>query len=190
MIVSYHMFKVYLESLSQADAEELARNANDFDIAYNAASFGEFPYPYRKEHAQNFIDYAASQAQQGAAFHFGIHLDSSGRLIGAAGVVSIDQKNRKCELGYWLGKEHWGKGYAKEAVLLLMHLSFGRLGMNRVCATTFPFNSRSIALLNSIGFKRDGVRRQSRLHYDGFMDEEEYSVLRSEYADIPAIVNL
>ncbi len=180
---------MYLQSLSVEDADAVASRANDFDIAYNAASFGEFPYPYRKEHAHNFINHAVEQAALGREFHFGIRLDSSSELVGAAAAANIDVMNRKCEIGYWLGKDYWHRGYAREAVALLMHFSFSKLGMNSIHARVFPFNHRSINLLNALGFRKEGVQRQGRLHRDGFVDEEEYGILLCEYSGIPAIVN-
>ena len=190
VIVSYHRYRVYLQSLSLDDVDDLTRNANDFDVAYNAASFGEFPYPYRKEHAHNLVEYATAQMSLGREFHFGIHMDREGTLVGAVAAAHIDPVNRKCEIGYWLGREHWGRGLAKEAVSLLMQFAFGRLGMNRIYAMVFPFNVRSINLLNALGFRRDGVHREGVLHHDGFVDEEEYSLLAKEYAPLPALISM
>ncbi len=177
-------FRVYIESLSKNDAQVMARIANDYEIAYNVAAFGQFPYPYKTEHAILFIDSAIAAEKNGREFHFGIHLNDDKRLIGAIGAISIEPIDRKCEVGYWLGKDYWGRGYAREAVSLILDMLFKRMNFNKVYARTFSFNTRSLALLESMGFRKEATLRQNRFHFNSFVDEEEFGMLRNEYKEI------
>lgn len=62
-----------------------------------------------------------------------------------------------CTLGYWMGAPHAGKGYMSEAVRRAMDFAFGDLGLSRVEAACLPRNERSIHLLESVGFSREGM---------------------------------
>ncbi len=46
--------------------------------------------------------------------HFSM-FTKTGELIGAIGVMNLDEKDKKAELGYWCAVDHWGKGYTTEA---------------------------------------------------------------------------
>jgi RimJ/RimL family protein N-acetyltransferase len=179
--VDYPKFRVYLESLSAEDAGELARNANDYEIAYNVASIGAFPYPYRIEDAARFIEHANEAMLNKSEYHFGVHLSGSGTLIGAAGILGFDPMGKSCSVGYWLGKEHWGNGYAKEAVTLLSAFSFKSTGIGTVYADVFSFNSRSTAMLSSIGFRKDQVFKELKPHYVGYAGEERYAMAHETF---------
>ncbi len=48
---------------------------------------------------------------------FAIRLKETGKLIGL--IHYFDEKEGSCEIGYGIGSEHWGRGYATEFVFLL-----------------------------------------------------------------------
>jgi len=59
-------------------------------------------------------------------------------------------------LGYWIGRQYWGQGYATEAVRLVV--DFARsLGGVKLQAETFPNNPASARVLDKAGFKKIGV---------------------------------
>ncbi len=181
MKVSSGSFRLHLDSISMSDAESIAENANDYDIAYNIGRWGSFPYPYEKKDALRFIEQSSNDYASGRGFHFAARLNDGNTLVGVCGIRVIDYEDRSCEIGYWLGRRYWGSGYGKEEVKLLLALAFKELKMHRVTAVTFAFNSRSIHLLEAIGFKKEGMKRQSVLHKSGFEDEVLYGILESEY---------
>jgi hypothetical protein len=172
--------RVYLKSLEASDAGEMAKNADNDEIAYCIGRSGEFPHPYTKEAALSFIEDAARKYDEKSAFHFGIRLNG-GALIGACGAHTIDYNNVRGEIGYWLGRAYWGKGYAKEALTLLLGFCFNSLRLNKVSVTVLAFNERSINLLHSLNFAKEGTLRQNTLHGDVFVDDIVFSMLKHEY---------
>lgn len=184
MKISFASYRVYLQSLSMDDVEGIAENANDYDIAYNIADWGSFPHPYRRDDAAAFIDYAMKSYLNETEFHFGIRLKDSNKLIGVCGINNIDYKSKNCHIGYWLGKSHWGNGYAQESVELLLALAFDRMEMHRVFTSTFLFNQRSWKLLERVGFRREGTLKESSLHKEGYVDNVVYAMLNSEHKKI------
>lgn len=58
------------------------------------------------------------------------------------------------EIGWRLGAEHWGQGYATEAAQAALDFGFD-LGMNEIVSFTVPSNSRSRRVMERIGMTRD-----------------------------------
>jgi ribosomal-protein-alanine N-acetyltransferase len=170
---------VWLKSLEPGDAAELARNADNEEIARSVGRPGEFPHPYTEEAALFFIDDARRKLRERSAFHFGIRLGSG--FIGACGVYSIDRIRMSGEIGYWLSRERWGEGRAKEALGLLLGFCFCGLRLNKVSATVLVSNERSIGLLRSLNF----AMARSLPHGDApgaaASDSLTFSMLRQAY---------
>ena len=74
-------------------------------------------------------------------------------LVGMVGMSSGAQE--PVEIGYWMGQKHWGRGYATEAVGLLLAEAQHR-GVSQVVAEVFPDNAASMRVLQKNGFTRLG----------------------------------
>lgn len=86
------------------------------------------------------------------------------------GAVTLDNIRRGPSqagtLGYWVGAKFARQGYMREAVGALVHHAFSRLDLSRLEAACLPENRPSRALLESCGFKYEGVA-QSYLQING-----------------------
>ena len=100
-------------------------------------------------------------------------------IISSAGGIGIIPSNAGT-LGYWLGKEHTGKGFMREAVLTIIDFSFNELNISRLEAATLPENRSSRGLLERVGFKYEGVG-QSYLQINGrWRNHVLYGLLRND----------
>jgi len=169
-----------LRSMTMDDAERLASIANYEELSKSISPRGSFPYPYTVSHALGLIEYAIASATAGVAFHFGI-LDESKSLIGVAAITKLDRENDGCEIGYWLGKDYHGRGYGSSAVSLLVSFAFRQVGVHRVYAASFISNVASVRLLKRLGFRQEGILRQSAKGDDGYADEVIMAMLKEEY---------
>ena len=79
---------------------------------------------------------------------------SSGRVVGVAGVQPLGQSG-DLEIGWWLGRDVWGRGYATEAGRASMNHVLETLGRQRVVAVIDPGNSPSVAVVTRLGFQYD-----------------------------------
>jgi ribosomal-protein-alanine N-acetyltransferase len=59
------------------------------------------------------------------------------------------------EVGWRLGREHWGHGYATEAARAAMNFGFEELDLNEIVAITVPANHRSRRVMERLGMTRD-----------------------------------
>ncbi|MEC3022160.1 GNAT family protein, partial [Bacillus cereus] len=85
------------------------------------------------------------------------------------------------ELGYWIGKNYWGKGFATEAVNRMIQFGFIELGLNKIWASAISRNRSSIKVLEKSGLRKEGTLRQNRLLLNTYEDVDVYGILKTEY---------
>ncbi|HZH30727.1 MAG TPA: GNAT family N-acetyltransferase [Pyrinomonadaceae bacterium] len=119
--------------------------------------------------------------RQRTLFQWGIARRTDDRVIGTCTLFHLDIGNRRAELGYALGREHWGKGYMQEALGALLGFAFDNLNLHRLEADVDPGNASSIKTLERLGFRREGYLRE-RWHVGGeIQDALFYGLLRREW---------
>jgi [ribosomal protein S5]-alanine N-acetyltransferase len=114
-------------------------------------------------------------------FQWGIALIETDAVIGTCTLGALDSKNRRAELGYALGRAHWGCGYADESLRALLAFAFSRMRLHRLTADTDPRNQASIKTLERLGFRREGYLREHHLTQDEVQDSIIYGLLVSEW---------
>jgi len=135
-----------------SDAGDIVENVNNLRVSRYLA---RVPYPYTKKDARIFIKLAKKEPQ------FGIILKSSGKLIGAIGLMNVNDFIKRADIGYWLGEKYWGQGLGTEALHALVKYSFKKLKLVRLQAGAAVENKASAKLLKKAGFTKEGLRRQS-----------------------------
>lgn len=112
---------------------------------------------------------------------WGIALRDNDRFIGTATLFNLNLSNGRAEIGYALGRAHWGKGYMNEALTGLVIHAFDTLNLRRLEADVDPRNQNSIRTLERLGFQREGFLRE-RWHVEGeIQDAFVYGLLRREW---------
>jgi RimJ/RimL family protein N-acetyltransferase len=166
-----------LRKLRRSDAASIARHAHDMTIARNTF----IPFPYRLEHARQFIGESHKHWRKGTAFHLGIEDPDSGKIVGCVGLECIDHKHRNAEIGYWLGRAYRGRGMMSEALGLALRVAFRELKLVRVYAHTAVNNQTSGHVLKRAGFQFEGRLRKRVKHRGRYKDLLLYSILRDEF---------
>ena len=155
-----HGILIDLRELSVNDAQDIAHLMN-----YSISKYlYEVPDPYSVEDALNFINTAHNNFESLRALHFAIEYKNMSEpgnnhpvLAGSVGLKNIDLTNNKANLGYWIGKQYWGRGIATECVKLIIKYAFSSdLGLREVIAYVFPENKASIRVLKKNGMKKRG----------------------------------
>lgn len=103
--------------------------------------------------------------------HMYLIYDKHNKIVGRVNLVDIERDDyTKAELGYRIGEEHQGKGYATEAVKLILDEAINIHSINKVVAGTSSKNTASQNVLIKNGFKLIGT-------------QENYILLNGEYHD-------
>lgn len=103
----------------------------------------------------------ASEVRDGVAYPWFVFASESRDLLGG---ITLSQVRRGVTqtgtVGYWMGAPHAGKGVMTEAVGLVAGFAFSTLRLRRLEASCLPENTRSIRLLQKVGFTREGLARR------------------------------
>ena len=102
----------------------------------------------------------AGLAAAGRALPWFLFERERGRMVGGITVSNIRRGVAQAgTVGYWMGAEHAGHGYMREALRAVMACAFEEHDLHRLEAATLPDNERSIRVLERCGFRREGVAR-------------------------------
>jgi RimJ/RimL family protein N-acetyltransferase len=117
----------------------------------------------------------------GQWFIFAIALKATEKLIGDCAFRTFDTDARQAEIGYSLARAYQGQGFASEAVTCVLDYAFATLQMRRIIANTDCENAASVALLDRLGFRREGHYIQNVWFKGRLSDEYHYAVLQEEW---------
>ncbi|BAT58762.1 putative ribosomal N-acetyltransferase YdaF [Variibacter gotjawalensis] len=105
------------------------------------------------------------------------------KLVGGLTLANIRRGVAQAgSLGYWMGEPFAGQGYMSDAVRALTRFSFGALRLHRIEAACIPTNQASIALLERVGFRREGLARQYLCINGLWQDHLLYGLVRTEWS--------
>lgn len=116
---------------------------------------------WTRDRVRENISLRRREAREGSRYDLAVELRSIRRVIGRVALKGIDRQHACAELAYWTGPWYWGRGLATEAAYTLCRAAFRELRLHRIDAEVFEGNVRSVALLERIGFGREGARREA-----------------------------
>jgi RimJ/RimL family protein N-acetyltransferase len=159
----------------------------DAFVAYRSdpgvARYQSWEAPYPRGQARQFLQELETihPDTPGEWFQFAVALRATDRLIGdcAAHVPADDP--RQAEIGFTLAPQHQGHGYATEAVRRLLQYLLIERGKHRVSATCDDRNTRSAAVLERVGMRREGHLVESTWSKGEWTNDLLYAVLRHEW---------
>lgn len=156
--------RLVLRPMQQNDIVRVVEMIDDFDIARMTSNI---PHPYSLSAAEDF--YARQRQETDERLEYTLQIEShAGDLIGAVGA---DFRGGPFpEIGYWIGREHWGRGYATEAATAMRDWARHVFGCRAIMAGHFADNDASGRVLIKCDFLYTGEVRS------------RYSIARGEDA--------
>jgi len=169
---------VFLRSLEQDDLQNVYRWHND------SALYETLTSPFHPVSRQTVGDWIARKSQYSEReVNFAICLRGNSDHIGNIYLRDIDYINRTGFLGAFIGDaEHRGKGYASQALLLVVKYAFEVLGLNRLFMYVLCDNPAAVRHLQKCGFSIEGQMRQHVFKNGTFKDVHVMGMCRSDYA--------
>ena len=169
--------RLRLRPFTEADAEALfALHSDAFVLRYWDSS----PWSDTAR-AQRFLVACRQVAEDGTGARVAMERLSDGAFLGWCGLTRWNPDHRSASLGYCLGAEAWGHGYATEAAGALLQWAFETLDLNRVQAETDTRNVASARVLEKLGFVREGTLRQDCVVDGVVSDSWVFGLLRREW---------
>jgi ribosomal-protein-alanine N-acetyltransferase len=149
--------QLYLRSFTLADAPAVQAHCSDYSIY---ATTLQMPKPYTLADAEWWINSHSENIKNNSQVNYALIEPKSQLLVGTVG-LTISNKNNNAEMGYWIGKAHWNKGYATEGAMAVLQFGFETLQLHKIYAAYFDNNPTSGRVLQKIG-----------LLYEGFSPEQ------------------
>lgn len=135
------------------------------------------PYPYTREHAEFWMKMSRESFENNTGYTFAVR-NKEGNILGAIGLH--DREDDKAELGYWMGKPFWNKGYITEAATALIGFGFQELQLNKIYATYFLQNPASGRIMEKVGMEQEALLKQHVRKGEEYFDIMMYSVLKNK----------
>jgi len=168
-----------IRSWRLTDIPALARHADDRKVWRNLRD--RFPHPFTVMDAARWVRAATTASPE---THFAIAVD--GEAVGSVGLELLsDVHSRSAEIGYWLGRTHWGRGLATEAVRAFTLYAFAAYGLYRIFATVFEWNPASRRVLEKAGYTLEGRLRKSVVKDGQLLDSYLYAIVRGDAPGLP-----
>jgi RimJ/RimL family protein N-acetyltransferase len=144
--------RLWLRWPNLADEAAITRFAGDKRVATMTA---RIPHPYPPGEASRYIARVRAENATGRGLTLAVTLkaDPSG-LIGMIGFGP--ERDDQLSLGYWIGRPHWGQGFATEAAQALIDATFTLASADEIVATTRSINAASRGVLEKCGFQLSG----------------------------------
>ncbi|MBX9585945.1 MAG: GNAT family N-acetyltransferase [Gammaproteobacteria bacterium] len=114
--------------------------------------------PLTMDQVNDFISAVNSQGENYGYTLWAACLKETGELIGFIGLNYTDWESHftpAVEVGWRLGSQYWGKGYATEGAKAALDYGFKKCDLKEIVSFTVPANIRSIRVMEKIGLKRD-----------------------------------
>lgn len=177
--MTYNMFEGEMVRLRGVQADDW-QHFSRWDIDSDAERVGWQVWPPKGEEAMR--EWAREESLKRPT-------DGNMRLIietldgEAAGAISVrpDARRFSFEYGINLAREHWGAGYAQEALELVCRYMFGELRMHKVQAYVYAFNARSLSMHRKFGMVEEGVLRKAQFTDGRFWDIVIFGMTADEF---------
>lgn len=168
--------RIALRPFDPSDADELERLIDDPEVAAGTLTI---PHPYPPGAGGPWIATHAESCRAGRSITWAIVAAGDGRLLGAIS-LRIVAAHRRAEVGYWVARAEWGKGFATDALRVAIAYAFDVIGLHRVDAHHFVENPASGQVMTKAGMRSEGRRREAVFRDGRPRDLEEYAILRTD----------
>ena len=176
--------KVCLRAMEENDADFFYEILQDMDIQRNES---DIRVPMSKKACEDFAQEQASKGNDNTS-PFLIIEDENKNRVGMASPSIEDSRVGVFTCGIFIRPEYQRKGYAKEALFLIMKFYFYQLRCQKFNVNVYSYNEPSNRLCEKMGFIAEG-RRRNTVYADGeFYDEILYGLTIDEFSELIELV--
>jgi RimJ/RimL family protein N-acetyltransferase len=166
--------RIYLREIRLSDANKNYRNwMNDPEINQYLES------RFEKWSIKKLKDYISEVKKNSACLFLAIVTKDKNRHIGNIKIGPINQVHKFADVGIIIGeKSFWGKGFATEAIKLVVEYAFNKLKLHKLTAGAYSCHTASIKAFEKAGFSDEGVRKKHYLYNGNYIDGKLLGIVR------------
>ena len=167
--------RVTLRALTPDDYARMTEFKND--VEFELLGGGDPPRPRTLASVSDFFDGASKDKE-----NLGFAIDVDGRFIGDIGLFRVNRIDSTAEVGIGIGdRDHWGKGYGREAMALILEYGFTMQNLRRIWLEVHATNERAVRSYRALGFVEEGRQREHVWSGGSYVDLLLMGLLRSEW---------
>lgn len=136
--------RLFFRHWTTDDKDELFQLAKDPEIGWRCG----WPAHKTVEDSINTINNVFTGKE-----NYAICLKGEDKTIGCITLMFNKENKDECELGYWLGRDYWGKGIMPEACRELIRHAFEDLKVSKIWCCYYEGNEQSRKVQEKLGFK-------------------------------------
>ena len=146
--------RLRLAPLAASDADHLFPIMGDPEVM----AYWDIPEVDDPDLVAGIVQGQVDAMADGKAIYWAMRTLAGGDFLGSCDLSEIDRWHRRAQVGFMLGRDAWGQGYALEAMRTVVAFAAGA-GVRKLSARTHLGNHRSEALLEKLGFVKEGLLR-------------------------------
>jgi ribosomal-protein-alanine N-acetyltransferase len=146
--------RLRLQPLTEADAEAIFPLMDDPEVM----AYWDVPEIDDPDLVAGIVRGQVAEMAAGRAVHWSIRGLGDDAFIGTCDLSEIERRHKRAEVGFMLGRDTWGQGYALEAMQAVIAFAASS-GLRRLTGRTHLGNRRSEAILEKLGFSEEGLLR-------------------------------
>ncbi len=178
--------RLILDQIKPEDIPKIVVYAGNIKITENTRSM---PHPYFEEDAISWLHMLNQGFKNKDNFIFAIRTKVDEAFMGGIG-LTLNVKNNRAELGYWIAEPFWNKGYTTEAVKAILKFGFEELYLNKITAEYLTTNEASGKVMIKNGMIKEGelkdhdVKKDHTIEDGLYVSLVQYRLTKQEYESI------
>ncbi len=161
------------------DAAAVVAALGDLDVS---RMLSRVPHPYDAGHFAQWLAASTRNAAEGRNLH--VMVDAGTGVVGCFGLRDLDG-GTVSNLGYWLARPAWGRGYATEAGYAVLAYAFARNpGLESIRSGVFVDNTASMRVQAKLGFSENGRSRVLCLARGADVDHIDTVLTRAHFQSL------
>ena len=174
--------KVRLRGVEPSDAGEFFRWNLDSEMSRRL----EYVWPpVSEERVRDFARQQSLKTLEGDAFTWVIEARREGRAVGTIATHHCEPQHGTFMYGVHVAREHARRGYAAEAVRLVLKYYFEERRYQKATVSVHGYNAASVALHEKLGFRREGALRRMIYTNGEYFDQLWYGLTKEEWEASP-----
>lgn len=163
--------------MNPEDVEDIFKIYSDPEVA----KYDWYKPIVTKENALSIINRYGREFQDKVEITWGVARKNDNKIIGYCCLGSFNDGSRRSEIGYGFNRNEWNKGYATEAIKVLVKFGFDSMNFNRIEATVTLGNDASVKALKKANFLQEGIVRERTIMKGIFEDDVILAILKKDY---------
>lgn len=168
--------RLLLTELQSQDIPRIVEYASDQEITQFTLNI---PHPYTEQDAIFWLNQSYQGFKDGHLIVFAIRLKPHLEFIGGIGLTMAELYHR-AEIGYWVAKPFWNKGYASEALAVVLKHGFQKLNLHKIYATHLDANRASGKVMLKNGMTKEGILKDHIYKNGKYYDLVQYGLISDQ----------